>query len=547
MAGKSFLRVQRGQRIDTPDFDHAVHVSLRDALAQVVDRLIIGDDQTGVASPLQRFFVLRGFIPSIDAAGLLTVIGGTGILGLRAGGGVVRGALVSEGQALQTRDLSTYANGTYNVYIRATARETGHANRPFWNPLAAPDPTEFLRNVATRLTEDWDLTVQLTSPGAEWVVIGIVTISGGPSYVYACVDSRPMLFEGRSTATLPFLLEDADWGTAADRAVTRETSGITGLERFVKMTLRQIQDIVGGLSTFINPHSGVALTGIGPRSLTSLNDEKLARSGGTASAMVGPLVPANDISLSVGTITRRWASVWTNNLTVSAVVEALTVTISGVLTANSASVTGTLGVGGATTLTGAAALSSTLAVTGAAALSDTLTVGGATTLSNTLAVTSAAALSSTLTVGGLTSLTNNCVVTGVITGSNTVQGQRLTATESMAGTPVPDTIYSNSMIKALARIAVDGVGGITLPVGFNCNVSLSSAVEVQITFPLGFASSNYFEIAQVHSITNQYVIIETSRSATVYRFEIRTAAGVAQNLSVGGLSFEANFAFFGEQ
>jgi len=79
-----------------------------------------------------------------------------------------------------------------------------------------------------------------------------------------------------------------------------------------------------------------------------------------------------------------------------------------------------LSVGGTSTLTGAATLSSTLAVTGASTLSSTLAVTGATTLSSTLDVTGASTLSSTLGVTGATTLSSTLGVTGATTLSSTL-------------------------------------------------------------------------------------------------------------------------------
>jgi len=106
------------------------------------------------------------------------------------------------------------------------------------------------------------------------------------------------------------------------------------------------------------------------------------------------------------------------------------------------SVSGTLGVTGATTL------SSTLGVTGAATLSNTLGVSGATTLSSTLAVTGATTLSSTLNVTGVTSISANTTVTGsfqansigVGTTANATIGQ-ITATNSITA------FYSDKRLK----------------------------------------------------------------------------------------------------
>ena len=105
------------------------------------------------------------------------------------------------------------------------------------------------------------------------------------------------------------------------------------------------------------------------------------------------------------------------------------------------SLTGILGVTGATTLfstlgvTGATALSNTLAVTGATTLSSTLAVTDATTLSSTLDVTGAATFLSTVNLSGTLSLTNtNDATSSTAGGCLTVSGGAAVAKKLFVGT-----------------------------------------------------------------------------------------------------------------
>ena len=131
-------------------------------------------------------------------------------------------------------------------------------------------------------------------------------------------------------------------------------------------------------------------------------------------------------------------------------------------------------VSGTLTLGGAATLSSTLAVTGASTLtgnvscSGTLGVTGAATLSSTLAVTGASTLtgnvtaSGTLGVTGATTLSSTLGVTGLITatgGMNIVTGQTLNVGTS--GTTSPLNLYGN-FAQSGATTFGTGTGAVSL-------------------------------------------------------------------------------------
>ena len=194
MPGKNFLRLQRGERIDYPDLEHAVEISQRDLSAQIVDKFLVGDDAEGTQP---RSFVLKGLEVDVDGTGIVTVQGGSAILAVRDRGEVVYGMLTTLGTSEKTYNVSSFSDATYGVYIRAEFEETEFKNRPFWNPLATPDPAETTRSVPTRLTEDWQLAVELASPGDEWLKIAEIVVSGGGTS-FAASDKRNFFFEGQS-------------------------------------------------------------------------------------------------------------------------------------------------------------------------------------------------------------------------------------------------------------------------------------------------------------------------------------------------------------
>ena len=138
-----------------------------------------------------------------------------------------------------------------------------------------------------------------------------------------------------------------------------------------------------------------------------------------------------------------------------------------------ATIGGTLGVTGATTLsstlasgaltvTGAATVSTTLGVTGATTLSSTvatgaLTVTGNETVSGTLGVTGATSLSSTVATGALT-----------VTGNETVSGTLgVTGATSLSSATVSSTLGVTGAATLASTLAVTGVttltGGLNTP------------------------------------------------------------------------------------
>ena len=120
-----------------------------------------------------------------------------------------------------------------------------------------------------------------------------------------------------------------------------------------------------------------------------------------------------------------------------------TTNTTGTLAVGNTTVTGTLAASGAVTgttyngqtINATASLTGTLAVTGAATLSNTLAVTGAVTggTYNSQTINATASLTGTLAVTGATTLSNTLAVTGVVTGG-TYNGQTISSAASLTGT-----------------------------------------------------------------------------------------------------------------
>ena len=312
------LRALRGERIELSDFLFGTSTSHRDIAAQQGEVVTVGTDKVGSSAPTPKSFVLSGFAVAVDGAGTVTINGGDAIVGFKDRGQVRFGLLISGGSTIQTTSVAGYATpATYGVFIRGGFTESEIQNRPFWNPFGSPNPTEFVRNIATRETADWQFAIELASPGEEWMQIATIDVAGGP--IYTAADKRQFFFEGMADNS--YRVVNSEWGATTppddnDRSSSRESKGVFGFYRFVRGVQRQIQDIIGGVAPnwWLDPQAGTA-SGVGPRSLNQLNDEKLARNG--AQSMAGDIIPDADVARDLGSAIRQWQDIFTLRLAVS--------------------------------------------------------------------------------------------------------------------------------------------------------------------------------------------------------------------------------------
>ena len=299
---KNFLRVIRGERVDQPDMDHAVSRSIADAVNQIGDGFLVGDDSTS------KMYVVEGFAVTADGGGTVTVAGGKAILGWRDRGQVKYGALLTGGETTQSRSIASFSDGTYGVYIRFKMQETEVKTRRLWNPLASPDPVEFAKPIATRLSENWDIAITKASPGAEWHKLADIVKPG-----FTVTDLRQFYFEGSDADS--YQVTDAEWGAASDRDAARDTEGVFGLRRFARAVQRQLQDIIGSDSSsntgwWIDAVGGT-LGGSGARSLAALNSAKLDRNGNQT--IGGHIAPGVDTTYDWGGSGARFRNIYGNN------------------------------------------------------------------------------------------------------------------------------------------------------------------------------------------------------------------------------------------
>lgn len=294
---KSYSRVERGMRLDEPDVRNIAEISHRDALAQLLDVVLMGVDG--------RPTILWGFGVTI-ASPVVTVARGAAITGFRDRGVLYRGMVVAGGPGLRTFNASTNPNGTYGIYVRLAMRPSMVRSRRFWNPTSIP-PAENTRILPTRVVEDWDLTLERASPGEEWLLLGTVIVTAGALSGFVLSTSK--LFDSLGPNRN---YTDADWGGGLDRDETDGVNGLRGLTRWAKMVNRQLQDAIGATFFGSNPQSGTSSGGNGPRSLQQLNAEKAAINGGLD--YTGVPRPNADQTVDIGTTSRRWRTAYVQGL-----------------------------------------------------------------------------------------------------------------------------------------------------------------------------------------------------------------------------------------
>jgi hypothetical protein len=296
MTDKTFLRTEIGERVEQSDFQFATQDAPRQLLESVSTNLIVGD---GATDTRPRNFVIHGFSTSATGT-VVTTLGGKAMVGVRVGGVAESGFLLAGGDGSKNTDMNGRSDGTYGVYVRAEIQDDRFLNRLFWNPLALT-PVETPRNIPTRKRENWSMTIELVSPGPEWLLVAQAAKAGS---VVTITDLRQFFFEGAIANSYDVV--DSEWGGGNDRNADRSTYGVKQFHLFVRAMQRQIQDILGGTAT---QGWWATIATVGGRSLKQLQAEKLARDG--SQTMNGSIIPGTDNAYALGDVVgNQWQNIF---------------------------------------------------------------------------------------------------------------------------------------------------------------------------------------------------------------------------------------------
>lgn len=239
------LKLTDNERLELGDLQFAVDESLYDVAHQPSSAVLMGAGG----------YVLDGFALTNPSGKQLRVTRGpTGraILSYTERGVAKRGAVITEGDQQLTIDLTSYATGSYDVWLRAERAATDTANRILWSPSSSTERTAAL---PTRIVERWAIRVETSSPGSEWT--RIATVAVGVSSL-TITDKRPFFFEGSFDLAYDPVL---DWGQGTnDRNADRATYGVKDLRTAIRAIQTQLQYIMEGetasISWYAKPEVG---------------------------------------------------------------------------------------------------------------------------------------------------------------------------------------------------------------------------------------------------------------------------------------------------
>ncbi len=213
---------------------------------------------------------------------------------------------------------------------------------------------------------------------------------------------------------------------------------------------------------------------------------------------------------------------------------------SGTNALKSSSVTGTLGVSGATTL------SSTLGVSGATTLSSSLGVTGATTLSSTLNVSGSSSLSTLSTSGAATlnslTVTNNASVGGTLTVSG---GATLSSTLNVSGTStlgtatITNLTATNSTLTNVVTLGVPNSGSIPSTdrlINWNANL---------LTVGTGTGYKTMVDTDSIQTLTNKTLSSPTMSGTVTFSSTVNMTSGnlILPNAASPSLSADGQIAW----
>lgn len=282
---REYLRTEPSERVDAPDFKRGTTTSLLESQAEFA-RIFKGSDATLAG------YVFDGLGITNTSGKVVTVASGVALLALRHEGRTYNSVVGVGGVATSKAiDVTAYPAGTYSVYVRATLRPASFDARNFWE-TAVPPSIERARGIPTRYIDDWDIAIEQTSPGAEWMKLGTISQAALNGTGAGITDTRVWYFEGELVNNYD---PTSDWGSGNDRNVDRASYGVKGFRRFARAVQAQLQDIIG-----TDWYTQVIAGG-------SLQD-KLARAGGAGSTVTGVIRPDGSVTRDLGTTATRFLS-----------------------------------------------------------------------------------------------------------------------------------------------------------------------------------------------------------------------------------------------
>lgn len=188
--------------------------------------------------------IIQGFVPGTQTANGPVTVGidgslNTAWLAMADGSTVTYGVFCAGGTAAQAVDISTFAAGTYNIYVRFNRTPGEAQNRAFWSSV---DGAEYAKLTNTRLVGAWEVRIETAQPSPEWLLIGSAAITAGGSgqgNLVTVTDKRPLYFEGSYASQYK-----PTWGGGSDRGA-RQANGLSSLRQTIDALKQCLVDIKG--------------------------------------------------------------------------------------------------------------------------------------------------------------------------------------------------------------------------------------------------------------------------------------------------------------
>lgn len=194
-------------RVDIPDMEHASHGYVTSVTKEIFEQFL-KDDYSRVA---EGFRVEIG--DQSASPGLFTIYNGAALS--------QDGTLIINGEDLDAQRSDTItSNATYYIEVELLETESDTEARGVWDPTFdngqdtsgddLPDGKEFSQNVATRVTQDWQIVDPISTSGFELstdadstkIPIAILTVAGGVISGASAAPARTCLLESAlATAT----------------------------------------------------------------------------------------------------------------------------------------------------------------------------------------------------------------------------------------------------------------------------------------------------------------------------------------------------------
>lgn len=309
MGVRKWLQTFFGERVDKADFGFAVDRGQRQALAGFINDFIIGYGETGLTP---RTLIIRGFATTVTSSTVTVTkdvggVPGAAFLALRDEGEVQFSYCVSGGQAAINRDISNLETSDYGVFIRFDLYDSDFKNRFEWDAVSDP-PRETQRNVPTRRSENWTMTVAIETPSDEWTRVATVHVDGA-GVVTLISDDRNLYFEG--AAANSYAITAAEIDSASIGSINRGAHGSFGLRSALRTILSVLENMRGLEPWYQDFNAG--------KTFHALWTQKLDRRGASATdptkgVITGDLFPGTDNDLAFGSDTKRWFEAWVTRL-----------------------------------------------------------------------------------------------------------------------------------------------------------------------------------------------------------------------------------------